>query len=302
MRTRIYKKHAAAAILAGVLAAAVTGCSSPASQASSKSTASESAAGTSQEADVELQVFIAASLNTVMTEIADQYQSEHPNVKITYNADSSGKLMTQIKEGYQCDLFFSAAQKQMDELEEGGFVVDGTRKNVVNNQLVVLTYKNSGTKVTDLTNLKDAKSLAIADGSVPAGRYTREALINLGILEKTDDPSNVSTMELSEALGSVSISEQSNVSKVLQAVREQSCEVGTTYYSDTYGMEDEVEVLQKVPYDLTGNIIYPIAQIQNEDADEAEQKAAQDFEDFVTSKSAKEIFEKYYFDPDVPEE
>ncbi|MEE8885661.1 MAG: molybdate ABC transporter substrate-binding protein [Eubacteriales bacterium] len=265
---------------------------------SSASVETASAEDTSGE-PVEIQVFIAASLNNVMTEIAEKYNETHPEVTITYNADSSGKLMQQIEEGYTCDLFFSAAQKQMDELEENGFVVDGTRKNVVNNQLVVITLKDSGTKVTGLENLGDASSIALADGSVPVGKYTRTALMNLGILPETDDPSQYTTEEVSEALGGVEISEQSNVSKVLQAVTEGSCEVGTTYYSDTYGHEDDIEILETVSYDLTGDVIYPIAQITNEEATDAETAAAADFEEYVTSDEAKEIFQKYYFDTDV---
>ena len=75
--------------------------------------------------------------------------------------------------------------------------------------------------------------------------------------------------------------------------------MGTTYFSDTYGFEDKVEILEKVPYDLTGNVIYPIAQIVNDEADDAEKAAALDFVNFVTSDEAKAIFEKYYFDTDV---
>lgn len=248
---------------------------------------------------VELQVFIAASLSTVMEEIAAEYNKTHPDVKITYDADSSGTLMTQIEEGYTCDVFFSAAQKQMDELADKGFVVDGTRANVVNNQLVVLTRKDSDTRVTGLASLGDAKSLALADGSVPVGKYTRQALMNLGLLKKVDDPSLITTREVSDALGGVEISEQGNVSKVLLAVTEGSCEVGTTYYSDTYGYEDQVEVLETVSYDLSGNIIYPIAQIKNDEADETTRAAAKEFIDYVTSDEAKAIFDKYYFDTNV---
>lgn len=248
---------------------------------------------------VELQVFIAASLSTVMEEIAAEYNKTHPDVKITYDADSSGTLMTQIEEGYTCDVFFSAAQKQMDELADKGFVVDGTRANVVNNQLVVLTRKDSGTRVTGLASLGDAKSMALADGSVPVGKYTRQALMNLGLLKKVDDPSLITTQEVSDALGGVEISEQGNVSKVLLAVTEGSCEVGTTYYSDTYGYEDQVEVLETVSYDLSGNIIYPIAQIKNDEADETTRAAAKEFIDYVTSDEAKAIFDKYYFDTNV---
>ena len=254
----------------------------------------------SEGEDAEIQVFIAASLSKVMDEIATEYKKDHPNVTITFNADSSGTLLTQIEEGYECDVFFSAAQKQMDQLEQtDGLVVDGTRKNVVNNQVVVVSRKDSGTKVTGLENLKDASSIALAGGSVPVGKYTRQALVNLGILDKVDDVSTISTETVSDKLGGVEISEQDNVSKVLAAVVEGSCEVGTTYYSDTYGYEDELDILQTVSYDLTGNVIYPIAQVKNDEASDAQVKAAKDFIDFVTSDKAKTIFQKYYFDTDV---
>lgn len=253
----------------------------------------------SGEEETEIQVFIAASLNTVMTELAEKYNEDHPNVKITFNADSSGTLLTQIQEGYECDIFFSAAQKQMDDLEADGLMVEGTRADVVNNQVVVVTLKDSGTKVTGLENLGDAESIALAGGSVPVGRYTRQALTNLGVLPGTDDPAAVTTEEVSEALGGVEISEQDNVSKVLTAVVEGSCEVGTTYYSDTYGYEDDLEILETVSYDLTGNVIYPIARVVNEEADDAQTAAAEDFLEYVLSDEAKEVFEAYYFDTNV---
>ena len=247
----------------------------------------------------EVQVFVAASLKNVMEDLGQQYEKEHPEVKLVFNADSSGKLLSQIQEGYACDIFFSAAQKQMDTLEGEGNLVEGSRKNVVNNQLCVITLKDSGTKVTGLENLKDAKSIALADGTVPVGKYTRQALVALKILPETEDVSKISTQEVSEALGGVEISEQSNVSKVLAAVVEGSSEVGTTYYSDTYGYEDKIQILEKVPYDLTGNVIYPIAQIKNEEASQEEQDAAKDFLAFVTSDNAKTTFQKYYFDTNV---
>ncbi len=280
-------------LLSLVLSGAMTACLYAPASAQSKAGA---AAGTKP---VEIQVFIAASLNNVMTELAKKYNETHPNVTITFNADSSGKLMTQIEEGYACDLFFSAAQKQMDQLEEDGLVVEDTRHNVLNNQLVVITWKNSGTKVKGLETLKDASSLALADGSVPVGKYTRQALMNLGILEKRDDPSTFTTQEVSDALGGVEISEQGNVSKVLQTVAEGSCEAGTTYSSDTYGFEDKVDVLEVVPYDVSGNIIYPIAQIKNGEADDAQTAAAADFEEFVLSDEAGKVFGDYYFDTGV---
>ena len=288
-------KRIASVLLAGVMLVSLAACGENKKTEEKKKDDSKK----SSKKETEIQVFIAASLNTVMTELAKEYNEDHPEVKITFNADSSGTLLTQIEEGYECDLFFSAAQKQMDQLEADGLVVDGTRANVLNNQVVVISLKDSGTKVTGLENLKDAKSIALAGGSVPVGKYTRQALVKLGILDKVDDVSTIPTETVSEALGGVEISEQDNVSKVLAAVVEGSCEVGTTYYSDTYGYEDELNILQTVSYDLTGNVIYPIAQVKNDEASDAEVSEAKDFIDFVTSDKAKTIFQKYYFDTDV---
>lgn len=315
------KKRVLAAMMAAVMVFSLAGCSSSDKKTadskkadngrktegtkdsikdtSKENTSDQKDAAGEQFGETEIQVFIAASLNTVMTELADKYCAKQPNVKITYNADSSGTLLTQIEEGYECDLFFSAAQKQMDTLEKDGLVKEGTRANVLNNQVVVVTLKDSGTKVKGLENLKDAKSIALAGGSVPVGKYTRQALINLGILEKTDEPDAITTRQISEALGGVQISEQDNVSKVLTAVTEGSCEVGTTYYSDTYGYEDDLDILETVGYDLTGNVIYPICQVVNEEADELQAKAAADFYEFILSDEAKDVFHSYYFDTDV---
>lgn len=318
------KKKVFAAIIAAVMACALmAGCGSSSSEtaapkekkeevteeaqaeeeadeeeaAQSDTTATETAAAAEEE--VELQVFIAASLNTCMQEVAAKYNEEHPNVKIVYNADSSGKLLTQIEEGYACDVFFSAAQKQMNTLEEDGLVVEGTRADVVNNQVVVIKRKDTESDVTGLETLGKASSIAMADGSVPVGRYTRTALMNLGILAEAEDASVYTTAEVSEALGGVEISEQGNVSQVLTAVAEGSCEVGTTYYSDTYGFEDQIEVLETVSYDLTGNVIYPVCQVVNDEAADAQKAAAADFVTFITSDTAKAIFDSYYFDTNV---
>ena len=277
-------------------AATTEKASEMASEAASEKAGEKATEAAKEDAEkTEVQVFVAASLKNVMEDLGQQYEKEHPEVKLVFNADSSGKLLSQIQEGYDCDIFFSAAQKQMNTLEEEGNLVEGSRKNVVNNQLCVITLKDSGTKVGGLETLKDAKSIALADGTVPVGKYTRQALVALKILPETEDVSKISTKEVSEALGGVEISEQSNVSKVLAAVVEGSSEVGTTYYSDTYGYEDKIQILEKVPYDLTGNVIYPIAQIKNEESSQEEQDAAKDFLAFVTSDNAKTTFQKYYF-------
>ena len=294
------KKRVVAVFMAAMMVLGLASCGSSEAKKTDGKDKKASEESKKDDADeTEIQVFIAASLNTVMTEIAEKYNKNNPNVKITFNADSSGTLLTQIEEGYECDIFFSAAQKQMDQLDQDGLVKEGTRANVVNNQVVLVTRKDSGTKASGLENLKDARSIALAGGSVPVGKYTRQALVNLGILEKTDEPDAVTTEQVSEALGGVEISEQDNVSKVLAAVVEGSCEVGTTYYSDTYGYEDDLDILETVGYDLTGNVIYPICLVDNQEADEAQSRAAKDFYDYVLSEDASEIFYNYYFDTNV---
>lgn len=300
------KKKVIAVLLSAAMVFGLVACgdssssdSVDSSAAESTSTKADAKADSSDEEETEIQVFIAASLNSVMTELADMYNEEHPNVKITFNVDSSGTLMTQIEEGYACDVFFSAAQKQMDQLSNDGLVVDGTRANVVNNQVVVVTRKDSGTKVTGLEDIANASSIALAGGSVPVGKYTRLAMVSLGMIQETDDVSTITIEEISEQLGGVEISEQDNVSKVLAAVVEGSCEIGTTYYSDTYGYEDDLDILEKVSYDYTGNVIYPIAQIKNDEATDAQTAAAADFVKFVLSDKAKAVFDAYYFDTNV---
>lgn len=287
------KRRVLAAALAAMIVIGMAGCGSEPEKKEEKKETAEKTETT------EIQVFVAASLNTVMTELAEKFNEENPDVKITLNADSSGTLMTQIQEGYECDLFFSAAQKQMDQLEADGLVQEGTRANVLNNQVVVVTAKGSGTEVTGLEDIAKAESIALAGGSVPVGKYTRQALVNKGMISGAEDVSQITTQQVSEELGGVEISEQSNVSKVLLAVAEGSCEVGTTYYSDTYGYEDKLEILETISYDLTGDVIYPIAQIVNEEADDKQTSAAKAFYEYILSDEAKEIFEEYYFDTNV---
>jgi molybdate transport system substrate-binding protein len=283
------KLMAIALVLAMVFALAACGGGSGEAEEAAEETAEKTT----------VNVFAAASLSAVMADFEASYEAEHADVDIVVNADSSGALLTQIQEGAPCDVFFSAAQKQMDELDGAGMVVEGTRTNVVNNQLVVVTQPDSETTVTGLADIANAKSIALADGSVPVGKYTRQAMINLGLLKEVEDPAAITTAEVSEQLGGVEISEQGNVSKVLAAVEEGSSEVGTTYLSDTIGHEDSIKILETVGYDVTGNIIYPVAQIANPDADDAESAAAADFIAFITNDDAKALYQQYGFDTNV---
>lgn len=306
------KKKVLSLMLAGAMVLSMAACGSQntdqgaANDTSAKAEQSDSSEAAKENSDSEelestqITVFAAASLENALNEVIKKYNETQPNVTIIPSYDSSGTLLAQIEEGAACDVFFSAAQKQMDTLQnDDQLVVDGTRHNVVNNQVVVITYKGSGTAVTGLENLKDAKSIAMADGSVPVGKYTRQAMVKAGMLDAVDDVSTIPTDVISQALDGVEINECGNVSAVKTQVAEGSNEVGTVYYSDTYGLEDKLDILQVISYDLTGNVIYPIAQVKNDEADELEQKAALDFVNFVKSDAAKAIFDSYYFDTNV---
>ena len=117
-----------------------------------------------------------------------------------------------------------------------------------------------------------------------------------GLVEAKGEVAKISTMEISEALGNVTINECGNVGAVVTAVMEGANEVGTVYYSDVYGKEDSLEILEMVSYDLTGNVIYPVAQIKNERADKQQMEAVKSFLTFLQSDEAKKVFEKYHFD------
>ena len=249
----------------------------------------------------EIQVFIAASLDNAFQEIIQLYNETQPNITVRTNADSSGTLLTQIQEGYSCDLFFSAATAQMDTLEADGLAIDGTRVDLLQNEVVLITWKDSGTKVTGMEYLQDASSIALAGGSVPVGKYTRVILQNLGVLDAGLKAADITTEQVSEALGGVEINECGNVSKVLSAVAEGSNEVGTVYYSDAYSRIDDIEILEHVSTELSGDIIYPMCRVSNPEADEAITAAADDFYAFLQTDEVMEIFEKYMFLPNTAE-
>ena len=243
----------------------------------------------------DVQLFIAASLEGAFKEIIPLYNATQPNVKITYNADSSGTLLTQVQEGFACDIFFSAAVSQVKTLEEEGYMIAGSRVDLLANKLALITLKGSGTAVTGFADLANAKSIALADSSVPAGKYTRQLLINLGVLDGAKAAADYTTADVSAALGGVEINECSNVSKVKEAVKEGSNEVGTVYYSDAYSVKDDVDILEVADTALTGDILYPVCRVNNAEATAAQTAAADDFLAFLQTDAVKAIFEQYMF-------
>lgn len=127
------------ALLAAGLLAVMSGCGGQKASNESKSSAQE---------PVELHVSAAASLTDVMNEIGKDYEAEHPNVKVVFNYGSSGALQQAIENGGDADLFFSAAQKQMNALEKAGLLADGTRKDLLQNEVVLIVPKEGGKDIT----------------------------------------------------------------------------------------------------------------------------------------------------------
>lgn len=130
------------------------------------------AAGTDLKGEVN--TFIAASLSNAMEEIQKDFNETYPDVEILYNADSSGTLQTQIEEGARCDIFFSAADKQMDALVDEDLAKKDTVEDILENKVVLIKPKDGETKVTGFENITDAANIALAGDSVPVGQYSEK--------------------------------------------------------------------------------------------------------------------------------
>ena len=243
-------------------------------------------AGSVQAADAEdasgdLYVFIAASLSNAMEEIQKDFNETYPDVEILYNADSSGTLQTQIEEGARCDIFFSAADKQMDALVDEDLAKKDTVEDILENKVVLIKPKDGETKVTGFENITDAANIALAGDSVPVGQYSREIFDNLGI---TDE---VNKMEINEG---------KNVSEVLAAVSEGSNEIGIVYATDAASVADKVDVIAEAPADaLKTPVLYPVGLIEDKEASEDDTAAAEAFLEYIKSDDAMKVFEKYGF-------
>lgn len=285
------KKKVLAILLTGVLGTAMlTGCGG-ADNAGDSQTAEETPAETEKaetpaetetaEESGEIYVFIAASLANAMDEIADQYKEIAPELTINYNADSSGTLQTQIEEGAECDVFFSAATKQMDALKEAGLVDETSVKDLLVNKVVLIKPAGGETAVTGFENITDAANIALAGEDVPVGQYAREIFTNMGIMDR------VNAMEINEG---------KNVTEVLAAVSEGSNEVGVVYATDAASVGDSVEIIAEASDEyLETPVVYPVGLVQNTEADEGQSEMAADFLEYLTTETALTVFENYGF-------
>ena len=229
----------------------------------------------------EVNTFIAASLSNAMEEIQKDFNETYPDVEILYNADSSGTLQTQIEEGARCDIFFSAADKQMDALVDEDLAKKDTVEDILENKVVLIKPKDGETKVTGFENITDAENMALAGEDVPVGQYSREIFSNLGIMD------DVNKMEINEC---------KNVTDVLAAVSEGSNEVGVVYATDAASVTDKVDIIAEAPADsLKTPVLYPVGLIEDKEASEDDTKAAEAFLDYVESDAAIKVFEDYGF-------
>lgn len=258
-----------ALLLSVLMVVAVAGCGG---------SKDESADSSASKEPVELHVSAAASLTDVMKEIAANYEKEHPNVKIVYNFGSSGALQQAIENGGGADLFFSAAQKQMDALDKAGLLADGTRKDLLVNQVVLIVPKEGGKDIKDFQQLATDDSIAkIALGEpkgVPVGQYSEEVFTKLGILDQ---------VKAKAVYGS-------DVRQVLSWVETGDADAGVVYATDA-AVSDKVKVVATAPEDTHKPIVYPAAILK----DTKQMDTAKDFLAFVQNDQSKALFEKYGF-------
>ena len=278
-----------AAGLAGT-AAALTACGSPASS-STASTASSAAASQAAGESVELIVFAAASLTETLTAIGETYSAENPGVTFSFNFDSSGTLKTQIQEGADCDLFISAGQKQMDQLDsaasadvntEGLDCVDsGSRVDLLENKVVLCVPEGSDKGIDSFDALAEhlkAEDILFCMGNsdVPVGQYTQKILEYYGLDEEALAADGVITYG-------------SNVKEVTTQVIEASVDAGVVYCTDAYSAG--ITPVDEATREMCGQIIYPAAVMKA--APHAD--AAQAFLDYLQTGDAGAVFESVGF-------
>lgn len=285
------KAFALAAVFA--LAFSLVGCGGGASSAASgAASASDSQTETDAE-PVELTVFAAASLTETLNQIAEDYKAVAPNVTLTFNFDSSGTLKTQIQEGAVCDVFLSAGQKQMDQLDKTAdasvntesldFVAEGTRVNLLENKVALCVAEGSDASIASFDDLAKALEgsdilMAMGNSDVPVGQYTQQILTHYGLDE--------------EALANAGkITYGSNVKEVTTQVTEGSVDCGVVYCTDAYSAG--IIPVDYATEEMCGQVIYPAAVLNISQHSEE----AQAFLDYLQTDAAMQVFEEVGFSP-----
>lgn len=242
---------------------------------------------------VELTVFAAASMTETLTELGDLYMKEHENVTIVFNFDSSGTLKTQIQEGAVCDIFISAGQKQMNQLDinasadvntEGlDFVLADTRFDILENKVALAVPEGNPANINSYDDLKAGLEagnilLAMGNADVPVGQYTQKILAYFNLDEAT-------------LASNGNITYGTNVKEVTTQVSEATVDCGIIYQTDAASAG--LTVVDTATAEMCGQVIYPAAVLNISTV----QEEAQAFLDFLTTPEADAIFEAVGFTP-----
>ena len=296
------KKFTALLLSLCMLLCLFAGCQEEAAESTDATTAStaESTSATTAAPDttaaaekVELIVFAAASMTETLTTLGDQYMAEHENVTIVFNFDSSGTLKTQIEEGAECDIFISAGQKQMNQLDitadasvntDGlDFILEGSRFNILENKVALAVPEGNPANINSYDDLKAGLEagtvlLAMGNADVPVGQYTQKILTYFGLDE-----------EVLATAGCITYG--SNVKEVTTQVSEAIVDCGIIYQTDAASAG--LTVVDTATAEMCGQVIYPAAVLK----DSKHAEAAQDFLTYLKSDAADAVFEAVGFTP-----
>ena len=310
------QKKLLASLLACALGISLAACGSSSTSSSTEDTEAAAAADETEAADtaseeetteaeepaeetadtaenVEVVVFAAASMTETLTEISEMYKEVAPNVTLTFNFDSSGTLKTQIQEGAACDLFISAGQTQMNQLDieadpsvntDGlDFVDSATRLNLLENKVTLCVPDDNPKGIESFDDLAEAFQagdvlFCMGNSDVPVGQYTQKILAYYGLDE---------TALANEGL----ITYGSNVKEVTTQVKEGSVDCGVIYCTDAFSAE--LKVVDSATEEMCGQVIYPAAVLKNA----PNHDAAQAFLDYLTTDEAMAVFETVGFSP-----
>jgi molybdate transport system substrate-binding protein len=261
----------------------------PPAQTPSQSPSAEPSPQPAEE--TELIIFAASSMSETLQEIIGLYAETAPNVKLFYNFESSGTLKTQIEEGADCDIFISAGQKQMDQLDikapdtvnaDGlDFVLSPTRTNLLENRVALVAPSGNPKNINSFSDMASALSggqilMAMGNSDVPVGQYTQQILQYFDLDEQA-------------LAASGHISYGSNVKEVTTQVTEASVDCGVVYCTDAFSAG--LDVLDYATVDMCGRVIYPAAVLKGS----VHQDAARAFLDYLATPEATAIFERVGF-------
>ena len=293
MKTNLISRRNFLAVAGAVgAAAALTACGGAASStASSAAASSEAASSEASGESVELIVFAAASLTETLNAIAETYSAQNPGVTFRFNFDSSGTLKTQIQEGADCDLFLSAGQKQMNQLDitasadvnpDGlDFVDSATRVDLLENKVVLCVPEGNPKGIESFddlaVHLKAGDILfCMGNSDVPVGQYTQKILAYYDLDETALAATGVITYG-------------SNVKEVTTQIREASVDAGVIYCTDAYSAA--LSIVDEATAEMCGQVVYPAAVLKN--APHAE--AAKEFLAYLRTDAAADVFESVGF-------